>query len=146
MKTNNKTNNGVERVVKMFAERMAERMETMQAQGKEWQKNWLCTTASNMMPQNVQGREYTAMNAFILMMLAQLNEWQMPVYMTLNKCNEMGAKVIKGAEATPVLFWRVYAKNTETGATIKMEDYNQLSKDERKNWKQIGRASCRERV
>lgn len=136
MKTNNKTNNGVERVVKMFAERMAERMETMQAQGKEWQKNWLCTTASNMMPQNVQGREYTAMNAFILMMLAQLNEWQMPVYMTLNKCNELGAKVIKGAEATPVLFWRVYAKNVNTGATIKVEDYNQLSKDERKNWKQ----------
>lgn len=136
MKTNNKTNNGVDRVVAMYAERMAERMEQMQAQGKKWRKNWICTGASGLMPQNVQGREYTAMNAFILMMLAGMNKWQMPVYMTLNKCNELGARVVKGASATPVLFWRVYARNADTGEIIKAEEYRRMNADERKNWKQ----------
>ena len=125
---------GTDKVVAMFADKMVERMSKMNEQGAKWSKNWLSVNASCMMPQNINGREYTALNSFILALVTDLEGYAMPVYMTCKQANEAGAHIVKGEKAMPVLFWSRYAKNKTTGEYIKIEQYDQLSESARKEY------------
>lgn len=117
-----------EKAVQMYAERMIETIETLKS---GWRKTWF-TEGAVCTPRSIDGREYNGMNLFLLYITCEAEKWQYPVFVTFNRAKELGAKVIKGEKATPVLSWFLQAFDPETHAPIDMAAYYKMS-DEEKN-------------
>ncbi len=124
MKTNNSNNqSGTERVVSQFTDLMIQAIEGLQ-QG--WRKTWITTEASGR-PLSFAGRGYSYMNEFFLYMHCEMMHYRYPVYVTLNKANQLGAHVNKGEKGAPVLFWKIDVKDAN-GRRIDIDDYRNMSK------------------
>ena len=123
MKSNSSTTvSGTDRIVGQFADMMIETITSLQ---NGWRKTWISTTA-NGRPVNFGGREYNRFNEFFLYLLCEAKQYQYPVFVTINKANELGASVKKGEKSAPVLFWKLYIKDA-SGRNISEDDYRQMS-------------------
>lgn len=127
MKKNfSKPSSGTDRIVAKFADMMINTITNLQ---NGWRKTWISTTA-NGRPINFLGREYNRFNEFFLYLLCEDNGFKFPVFVTLNKANELGASVRKGEKSAPVLFWKLYVKDA-LGNKVTEEDYHKMSPSER---------------
>lgn len=125
-----------------FADLLIDKLETMKA---DWKKPWF-TEGSMQWPKNLDGREYNGMNAFMLMLEAEKNDYKIPVFMTydrVTRLNEPKKKdeeskpyvtVSRGEKSFPVFLTSFTVINKDTKEKIKYDDYKKLSEEEKKNY------------
>jgi len=96
------------------AERIAQTIiEQLDKGTSPWHKSW-----KGIVPQSVDGRVYRGINTLLLGCLP----YEVPKYLTFNKCKEMGGTVKKGEHGHLVMFWKRMTKeetNDETGEVKK---------------------------
>ena len=141
-----------DRALDRFADLMVEKIKNLQS---DWQKPWF-TEGSLKWPKNLNGREYNGMNAVMLMLLCEKNNYQLPVFCTFNRVTGMnysvgkdgsrkplvdgnGEKlpavtVNKGEKSFPIFLTSFTVVNRETKEKIKYEDYKRLSEEEKKQY------------
>ena len=141
-----------DRALYRFADLMVEKIKNLQS---DWHKPWF-TEGSLKWPKNLNGREYNGMNAVMLMLLCEKNNYQLPVFCTFNRVTGMnysvgkdgsrkplvdgnGEKlpavtVNKGEKSFPIFLTSFTVVNRETKEKIKYEDYKRLSEEEKKQY------------
>ena len=139
-----------DRALDRFADLMIEKIKSLQS---DWQKPWF-TEGSLKWPKNLNGREYNGMNAVMLMLLCEKNDYRLPVFCTFNRVtglnysvgkdgsrkplvDDNGEKlptvtVNKGEKSFPIFLTSFTVVNRETKEKIKYEDYKNLSEEEKK--------------
>ena len=139
-----------DRALDRFADLMVEKIKSLQS---DWQKPWF-TEGSLKWPKNLNGREYNGMNAVMLMLLCEKNDYRLPVFCTFNRVaglnysvgkdgsrkplvDDNGEKlptvtVNKGEKSFPIFLTSFTVVNRETKEKIKYEDYKNLSDEEKK--------------
>ena len=116
-----------DKAVEKFTEMMIDRMERMKA--GDWKKGWIDGEAVYGMPQNINGRNYSGSNSFFLQMDSAMHGYKTPVYMTFLQIQKENARINKGAEAMPVIYWDVSIKDAN-GKRVDRDDYRNMSRDE----------------
>ena len=133
----------------LFTDLMIERLEKIAK--SDWKMPWV-TDISSELPCNYNGRPYNGMNSLMLMLLNEKQGYKLPVFLTSSKIlslnyekNENGEKtwvrdnngkcrkaisILKGEKPFPVYLSLPYIKNKETGQTITLEQYENLSQSE----------------
>ena len=119
---------------------------------KDWKKPWFSETASKW-PKNMSGREYNGMNAIMLMLQSEKQDYTTPVWATFDrvaglnfvkgndgkrqrKLDDNGqplplVSINKGEKSTPVFITTFTVVNKETRERIKYDDYKQMAQEER---------------
>ena len=121
-----------DKALQRFAELMIEKIQQVE---NNWQKPWFSTKGVGL-PQNISGRNYNGVNSFMLFLLAEKQQYSMPVYMTFMQAKEKGVSVLKGEHSFPVVYWNFNVKD-KNGKKIAMDQYQNLSKDEQADCKVI---------
>jgi len=116
-----------DKAIEKFTEMMIDRMERMKA--GDWKKGWIDGEAVYGMPQNIGGRNYSGSNSFFLQMDSAMHGYKTPVYMTFLQIQKENARINKGAEAMPVIYWDVSIKDSN-GKRVDRDDYRNMSKAE----------------
>ena len=116
-----------DKAVEKFTEMMIDRMERMKA--GDWKKGWIDGAAVYGMPQNINGRNYSGSNSFFLQMDSAMHGYKTPVYMTFLQIQKENARINKGAEAMPVIYWDVSIKDAN-GKRVDRDDYRNMSREE----------------
>ena len=116
-----------DKAVEKFTEMMIDRMERMKA--GDWKKGWIDGEAVYGMPQNINGRNYSGSNSFFLQMDSAMHGYKTPVYMTFLQIQKENARINKGAEAMPVIYWDVSIKDAN-GKRVDRDDYRNMSSEE----------------
>ena len=116
-----------DKAIEKFTEMMIDRMERMKA--GDWKKDWIDGEAVYGMPQNIGGRNYSGSNSFFLQMDSAMHGYKTPVYMTFLQIQKENARINKGAEAMPVIYWDVSVKDAN-GKRVDRDDYRNMSKAE----------------
>lgn len=116
-----------QKAIDKFTEMMISRMESMKAD--EWRKGWIDGTVYGM-PQNISGRNYSGSNSFFLQMDSAMKGYKTPVYMTFLQIQKENARIKKGAEAMPVIYWD-FSIQDKDGKKVKRDDYQFMPKEER---------------
>ena len=116
-----------DKAVEKFTEMMIDRMERMKA--GDWKKGWIDGVAVYGMPQNINGRNYSGSNSFFLQMDSAMHGYKTPVYMTFLQIQKENARINKGAEAMPVIYWDVSIKDAN-GKRVDRDDYRNMSREE----------------
>ena len=134
-----------------FTELMIEKIKSIDA---DWQKPWFSEAATTW-PRNLQGRKYNGGNALMLMLHAEKQGYQLPVWCTFNslqtilnaepKSKEGKEKlanaeppepvhVLKGERSFPVFLTTFTVINRETSQKIPWEDFKKLPDEEKKKY------------
>ena len=116
-----------DKAVEKFTEMMIDRMERMKA--GDWKKGWIDGEAVYGMPQNINGRNYSGSNSFFLQMDSAMHGYKTPVYLTFLQIQKENARINKGAEAMPVIYWDVSIKDAN-GKRVDRDDYRNMSREE----------------
>jgi antirestriction protein ArdC len=72
-----------------------------------WRKPWKTETPKNL----ISGKEYRGVNVLLL----GSSTYESPWWLTFNQARDLGGSVKKGERGTPVVFWKVYDKESEKG-------------------------------
>ena len=115
-----------DKAIEKFTEMMIDRMERMKA--GDWKKGWIDGSAVYGMPQNITGRNYSGSNSFFLQMDSAMHGYRTPVYMTFLQIQNENARINKGAEAMPVIYWDVSIKDAN-GKRVDRDDYRHMSRE-----------------
>lgn len=105
-----------EQAVAKYAEMMVKTIEGLK---EGWRKAWI-TGSGCFAPVNADGKRYNGINVFLLMLLQGDRGWELPVYVTFNRCKQLGGHVLKGEKATPVFFWKLMTK-TDAGEYVEAD-------------------------
>jgi antirestriction protein ArdC len=91
-----------EQVINKFAEMMIKRMEEMK--NNKWEKGWIGSNYGAG-PVNLEGVGYRGVNAFMLTWGCMGQNYEYPIFCTLKQANKLGARILKGAQSLPIIFW-----------------------------------------
>lgn len=116
-----------------FTELMISKLKEVNS--NDWQKPWFSPTFIGY-PQNLSGRTYHNINKFLLYAICDENKYRTPVFMTFNQIKKEGLSV-KGQHSFPIIYYDIFIKNKTTGKSIDKDFYNNLSNDEKVNYKVI---------
>lgn len=138
------------KAIALFAEMMIEKIKTIQT---DWKKPWF-TETKLAWPRNISGREYNGMNSFMLLMHCERQNYNLPVFLTFNRCTSLNynetpqgrvpavdtegnklpfVHVLKGEKSFPV-FLSTFTVKDNDGNKIKYDDYKLLSEEEKKKY------------
>lgn len=140
-----------DRALDKFAEMMISKISSIQG---DWKKPWF-TEGALAWPRNLSGREYNGMNAMMLMMRAETEGYQLPLWCTFDRLARMnGSKgadgkwqkavdasgnplphvgVNKGEKSFPVFVTTFRYVNMKTNEKISYNDYQQMDTSARKD-------------
>jgi antirestriction protein ArdC len=74
-----------------------------------WRADWV--RAATQPISFSTGKPYRGINHFLLSMLAHVNGYASPYWLTFNQVRERGGKVRKGEKGSPCFFWKVYDRS-----------------------------------
>ena len=132
-----------------FADMMLAKIESIQ---NDWKKPWFSDSVDfGIMPQNIDGRLYNGMNAFMLLMLCEDKQYKTPIFVTFDRLAALNYKdkkrakadddkalpfvnILKGESAFPVFLYMFTVKCIETGQKISYTEYKEMDADERKGY------------
>lgn len=147
-----------DRALDFFANAMISKIESVQ---NNWEKPWF-RPGANHLPQNLNGRNYNGMNSIILMIQAEREGYELPVWTTYDRIKGMNfekglfsdkvegggirlrgedgqelpeVSVRRGEKSTPVFLTTFSVVNPDTKERIKYDDYKNLSREERDKYK-----------
>ena len=86
-------------------------IERLEAGTKSWVKPWRGLPVSR--PLRSCGTPYRGMNVFWLWMVADMNGYASPYWMTYVQANKLGGQVRKGEKSTIAIFYKSYSKEVE---------------------------------
>lgn len=86
-------------------------IERLEAGTRPWVKPWRGLPVSR--PLRSCGTPYRGMNVFWLWMVADMNGYASPYWMTYAQANKLGAQVRKGEKSTIAIFYKSYSKEVE---------------------------------
>jgi antirestriction protein ArdC len=95
-------------------------IERLEAGTKPWVKPWRGGTVSR--PLRSCGTPYRGMNVFWLWMIADLNGYASPYWMTYAQAVKLGAQVRKGEKSTIAIFYKSYAKEVAASEGGEIEE------------------------
>jgi len=72
-----------------------------------WRKPWAVSSHRNLS----SGHVYKGINQILLSCTA----FSSPYWVTINQANQLGGKIKRGERGTPIVFWKVYEKETRSG-------------------------------
>lgn len=72
-----------------------------------WQRPWQHVASAGLPMNGASEREYSGVNALLLMMTAQAEGYTDHRWFTFKQASDMGAKVMKGSKSTPVYFFKM---------------------------------------
>lgn len=150
--TNNQKETAEDKALERFTEMMIERVKEIQT---DWQKPWISETAT-VWPKNLSGREYSGMNALMLMMHCEKEGYKLPIFLTFDRiiglnygADKQGTKhqltdkegnnlphvsLIKGSKSFPVFITTFTCVHAENREKIRYDEYKQLSDEDRKQY------------
>lgn len=120
-----------DKALKQFADLMIQKIKEVE---NDWRKPWFSPEGGGGLPQNIEGRVYNGINLFMLYLLSEEKHYSTPLYMTFMQAKEAGASILKGEKSFPVVYWNFSVKD-KNGNKISIEDYRNLSEDEKKEYK-----------
>jgi antirestriction protein ArdC len=109
----------------------------------DWQKPWITNTGY---PKNIDGRPYNGANALMLMLHAEKEGYDVPVYATFERVMSLNydkdrkpldlpkVGVNKGERSFPVTFTSFTVIHKDTKERIPFEDYKKLDDEEKKQY------------
>lgn len=112
-----------------FTELLIKKMEEVNT---TLQKPWF--SGSFFASENIRGNKYSGGNAFMLQILCEMKGYELPVFMTFNQAKEEGISIKKGEKSFPVYFFNFIVVHVTTKERITIEEYRQLSDEERENY------------
>lgn len=146
------TPNSEERALQRFAQMMIEKISSFQG---DWKKPWF-TEGALTWPKNLSGREYNGLNAMMLMMHCEKEDFKLPVFCTFDRVTSLNygkdkeggrvaaadaqgnelprVSVNKGSKSIPVFITTFTCVDKETKEKIKYDDYKRLSAEEQKGY------------
>jgi antirestriction protein ArdC len=119
---------------------MVDRIKEIQT---DWEKPWITNTGY---PKNIDGRPYSGSNALMLMLHAEKEGYDVPIYATFERVLGLNydkdkkpldlpkVGVNKGERSFPVTFTSFTVINKDTKERIKFEDYKELSDEEKQQY------------
>lgn len=142
-----------DRALDQFADLLIEKLQTIQS---DWKKPWFTQGVSTSLPKNLSGREYNGMNSLMLIMHAEKNGYELPVWCTFDRVvglnygkDKQGAKeelkdqqgnplprvtVNKGEKSFPVFISVYTVVHPETKEKISYDEWKKLSEEDRAKW------------
>lgn len=123
-----------EKSLKAFTELIIERIKEISS---DWKKAWIGSSGKTGLPQNLNGRVYNGINTFMLYLLTEVKQYNLPVYLTFNQARNEGILINKDSKSFPVVYWNITVKDRETEKTIPLEQYNALPMSEKERYKTI---------
>lgn len=114
--------------LEMFAGLMIQKIETV-SNSKDSKTPWF-NYQSNGMPENLNGRAYSGMNALFLFLVCEKFNYDIPVFLTFNQAKEQNLMILKGSKSYPVNYWNFTIKD-DKGRKIDYTDYLALSSEEK---------------
>lgn len=123
-----------QKVIDRFAQMMIERMEKMK--GSSWEKGWIVGEVAAGLPKNIANRNYSGSNSFFLQLESAMKGYRLPIFMTFKQAHDLNSHVLKGEKSFPVAYWDFMIKD-KFGSRISEEDYKNLSKEEKREYKVI---------
>ena len=147
-KYNNNGASAEDRAFDAFADLMVQKIEQVK---EHWQKPWFSKTTLQW-PKNLSGREYNGMNAVVLLLQQEKNNWSTNRYATFERISSLNfdesknpivdkdgqnlpfVTVKKGEKSTPVMITSFTVVHKETKDKIKYDDYKNLSDEEKLNY------------
>lgn len=141
-----------DRAMAQFTELMIDKIKGLQ---EDWHKPWL-TPGSQRWPRNMDSREYCGSNALMLMLNAEKQGYDVPVYGTFNRITGLNfskqpdgtyvplvdndgnklptVMVNKGEKSFPVYLTSFTVVNRDTKEKIPYADYRKLSDEDKKSY------------
>jgi antirestriction protein ArdC len=129
-----------DKALSRFADTMVARIKEIQT---DWEKPWITNTGY---PKNIDGRPYSGANALMLMLHAEKEGYDVPVYATFERVLSLNydkdkkpldlpkVGVNRGEKSFPVTFTSFTVINKDTKERIKFEDYKELDDEEKKQY------------
>jgi antirestriction protein ArdC len=130
-----------------FASLLIDRIKTIQ---EDWTKPWVCPSGpGSQWPKSLAGRPYGASNALMLMLHAEKEGYEVPVYATFERIVSLNYDknrkplvdkngeplpkvcVLRGAKSFPIFLTTFTIVDKETKEKIKYDDYKELSEEEK---------------
>lgn len=92
-----------------LAEKITQRIiEQLEAGVVPWHKPW---ATDGLLPTSFATKKsYRGINTLILSTVQLAEGYQSPYWLTFKQAQKLGAKVIKGSKATPIVFWKLIEK------------------------------------
>lgn len=94
-----------------------------------WEKPWISTEKGNA--QNLDGRNYTRLNALLLNMYSLMKGYELPVYITFNRARQEDIRINAGEKGILVSYVGTNIKHKDTKERISEKEYKSLSKEEK---------------
>lgn len=133
MKTN-------EQIAEHFAQIMIEKMKNMKEQNGSWEEPWFTNKTAMFWPQNYSGRKYNSGNAIMLLIISDLHDYKVPIFLTFKQCQEIGVHVKRGEKSEMVYYrnWIFIHKETKEKLDLQAFRDRKVPKDELEDWVRIG--------
>lgn len=119
-----------DKALEAFTELIIERMENLST---NWEQPWINAQMKGL-PENLTGRRYNGVNAFLLFLLCAKQRYTIPCFLTFAQAKAEGLLIKKGARSFPVVYYNFIVKEIGSRNKISFEDYKKLSKDEQDNY------------
>lgn len=119
-----------DKALEAFTELIIEQMENLSS---NWEQPWINAQMKGL-PENLTGRRYSGVNAFLLFLLCAKQRYTIPCFLTFAQAKAEGLMIKKGARSFPVVYYNFIVKEIGSRNKISFEDYKKLSKDEQDNY------------
>ncbi len=145
----------IEETLSTFADMMIEKIKSFEG-GGNWQKPWF-TDKAIQWPKSIKGRNYSGMNAFMLMLLSEEKGYHVPIFTTFESVHFLNGKkgkngiwepatdrdgnrlptahVLKGEKSFPVLLSIPVVEHKDTKEKISYDDYRDLPEEDKEDYK-----------
>lgn len=122
-------NKSLEKITEMFTNSIVSKIRDLD-KNQTWNKPWF--DVALRLPRNFKGKAYSGVNLY-LMYVTQKKNYELPIYMTFNQCNNLNSLVNKGATSYPIVHYSRYAMD-KNKKIISIKDYNQLAENDKEEY------------
>ncbi len=146
--------NAEDRMMELFTNEMIAKLESLKGSTK-WEKPWF-SAAGLAWPKNMSGREYAGHNAILLKIMAEKNNYELPIWATFHRLTSLNYQkdptkgpiplrdsdgqdlprvmVNKGEKSTPIGLTVFTVIHKDTKEKIPYEEYRELDAEEQKQY------------
>lgn len=121
-----------DKLIEAFTSLMIEKINNLT---QDYRTPWI--NIQGFKPRNINGRNYSAGNYFLLSFLCELRNYNFPIFLTFNQAKEKNIIVSKGEKSYPVYYYNRYFKHKITGENITSEKYMLLTPEAKNEFKKI---------
>ena len=97
-------------------------IEMLEKEGTQWSKPWVKAIGTDGLPVNaLTGKCYQGFNVFNLMFKSWEIGYKKPIWGTFNQWKSLGATIVKGQKATPIIYFNIKTRTVESTTSAEAE-------------------------